>query len=1054
MNQKKYWKGLEELNLPEEHQKVVDNEFSQDLDQLNLSEDLLGANTPRRDFLKFMGFSTLAATVAASCEMPVRKAIPYAIKPDAELITPGVANHYASTYIDNGEYCAVVVKTKEGRPIFIEGNKSCKISQGATSSRVIAATLSLYDTARLRGPMIGEEKVDTFADIDSKIKSDLAAASGQIVLLTGTINSPTTKESINQFISKYPNAKHIQYDPMSYSGMILANEASFGKKAIPSYHMENAKTIVSIGADFLGSWLSPVELTHGYTKNRKVTAKNPTMSKLYQVESIMSLTGANADERVTCKPSEFGAVAVALLGAINSGTKPNFPSAKLNTTIANAAKDLKAGNGLVICGSNDPDVQQIINAINSAINAYGTTISWAVNSNYKQGLDSDMVTLVADMNAGSVGALILSGVNPTYEYFEYEKFNAGLEKVKVKISLNDRLDETTEMMTYKVPGHHWLESWGDAEPKTGYYSFMQPTIAPLFKTRQIQDSLLIWAGSSDTYQQLFNRYWIAKLGGQSNFDRVLQEGVVMPETPAMVGGSVAMPSDDIMASATKPVASGAYEVVVYETIAIGTGGAHSNNPWLQELPDPITKATWDNYIMMSPKTAKLKEFDAELTGINQVDPKKRVLKLTVGGHSLELPVVVIPGMHNEVIAIAVGYGRSKNVGKAAAGTGQNAYPLVTYSNNTFHYSNEVKIEKTATKFPVAITQTHHSYENRPIIREFTLSAFQADPLELINQRRKELSHYTTASPWEKHEFHPVTKIGEFDARGFERDFEKHGTLYNTYEKQGIHWGMSIDLNTCTGCGACVIACQSENNVSVVGKKEVLKAQEMSWIRIDRYFSGNPDDPDTIQAVFQPMMCQHCDNAPCENVCPVSATNHSNEGLNQMAYNRCIGTKYCANNCPYKVRRFNWFDFNGADSFEDNLYKDGKMDDMNDDLTRMVLNPDVTVRSRGVMEKCSFCVQKLQEGKLVAKKEGVPVQDRHVQTACQSACPGDSIIFGNVNDTDSAIYKERYKENSERLFYVLEQLHVLPSVSYMSKIRNTDEIVAGKTGVDGIYDQHI
>lgn len=1049
MSQKKYWKGLEELENIPEHQQVVENEFSQDLSSFDINDKVLDATTPRRDFLKFLGFSTVAATVAASCEMPVRKAIPYAIKPDAELTTPGVANYYASTYVDNGEAVSVLVKTREGRPILIEGNKSCKITGGGVTSRVVASTLSLYDTTRLRGPMIKDQKVDVFADLDNAIIQGLKA-NGQIVILTGTIHSPTTLEVINKFKAAYPNAKHIQYDPMSYSGMILANEASYGKRAIPSYHFDKAKTIFSIGADFLGTWLNPAEFSHGYVKNRKITAANPVMSKHYQVEAIMTTAGASADERATCKPSEYGKVAVALLEAINSGKTPSFASEKLNVMITNAAKDLKNGNGLVVCGSDDKNVQQVVNAINSAIGAYGTTIDTSVNANYKKAVDADMIELVAAMNAGQVGSLIVYGVNPAYEYFDSKAFTEGLAKVKTTISLNDRLDETTDLCEFKAPANHWLESWGDAEPKSGYYSFLQPTISPLFKTRQFEDALLTWAGDATPYQDFFFNYWTAKFGSRANFDKALQEGLAQPQAITVGGGTSVSVGADVIAAAQAGTVEG-YEVLVYETAAIGTGGTHSNNPWLHELPDPITKATWDNYVVMSPKTAKA--FNAELTGINQVDPKKRVVNVTVNNVTLSLPVVVIPGVHNEVIAIAVGYGRSAKVGKAANNTGVNAYPLITLAGNQFKYVNPVKIETTADTYPVAITQTHHSYENRPIIHEYTLDDFKKDPLHLVNRRRKELSHYI-GKPWEHHEFKMLTKSEEFDARGFELDFAKDGTLYPVHEKQGIHWGMSIDLNACTGCGACVVACQAENNISVGGKDIVLKAQEMSWLRIDRYFSGNPDDSDSIQAVFQPMLCQHCDNAPCENVCPVSATNHSSEGLNQMAYNRCIGTKYCANNCPYKVRRFNWYDFNGADSFTGNLYEDGRRDDINDDLTRMVLNPDVTVRSRGVMEKCSFCVQRLQEGKLKAKKDGVPLQDHHVKTACQTVCAGDCITFGNINDTSSAVYKERYVDNKERLFYVLEQLHILPNVSYLSKIRNTDEIVAGKAGKDGIYEQHI
>lgn len=1035
MAHKQYWKGLEELEHTPEHQQIVENEFQRDLPVLDMSDKLLNATTPRRDFLKFLGFSTLAATIAASCEMPVRKAIPYAIKPDAELLTPGVPNYYASTFVDNGEYCSVLVKTRDGRPIMIEGNNSSSITQGGTSARVIAATLSLYDKARLRQPRANGKAVDTFEAVDTPIAAALNSAGGAVYIVTGSILSPTSKEVINRFIAKYPNAKHIQYDPVSYSGILLANEASYGKRALPSYNFEKAETVFSLGADFLGTWISPTEYATGFMKTRKIKAsdaKNVKMSKHYQVEGMMSMTGANADERATCRPSEYGKVAEALYRAITTGAAPALPSAKLNSLIKAAAADLKKGNGLVVCGSNDVNVQIVINAINNAIGANGTTINWAATANYKQGLDSEMVAFVNAMNAGQVGAVFFHGVNPAYDYYDAKKFTEGLKKVKLSVSFNDRLDETTQLSTYAVPDHHWLESWGDAEPKTGYYSFIQPTIAPLFKTRAFQDSLLKWSGATETYHDIYNQYWIAKLGGQANFDKALQDGVAEPATAPLGGASFTGNVEDAIAKA-KAKTGGKYEVVVYETVALGYGGAWSNNPWLQEMPDPITKATWDNYVCMSPKTAK-EHFDAELTGINQVERNKKVLKVKVGANEVALPVVVVPGMHNDVVAVAVGYGRSKDVGPASI-NGKNAYPLVTFNGQTFEYANTASVDPTADVYAVAITQTHHSYEERPIIQEFTLDEFKKNPRALMESRKEELDHY--AHPhWMGH--HEENKDADLD----EKAFEKNATMYPVHEKPGIHWGMSIDLNSCTGCGACVIACQAENNVSVVGKHEVLKSQEMSWVRIDRYFSGDPNDPDSIQTVFQPMMCQHCDNAPCENVCPVSATNHSSEGLNQMAYNRCIGTKYCANNCPYKVRRFNWFDFNGADSFKDNLYTDGQRDDINDDLTRMVLNPDVTVRSRGVMEKCSFCVQRLQDAKLTAKKEGTPLKDHHVTTACQKACGGDCFTFGNVNDPESEIYKQRYVDNKERVFYVLEQLHVLPNVNYLSKIRNTNTIVAG------------
>lgn len=1069
MSQKQYWKGLEELNETSAHQQSVENEFKEDL-PFDLSGNLLDAQTPRRDFLKFLGFSTAAATLAASCEMPVRKAIPYAIKP--EEIVPGVPNYYASTFVDGGDYCPVVIKTRDGRPIKLEGNKLSTITEGNTSARVQAAVLNLYDNARLRQPL-ADGKEQTFEAVDRMIKDGLAAA-GQSYVVTSSILSPTTKDVIAKFQAKYPNAKHIVYDSISYSAMLLANQLSYGKLALPSYHFDKAQTIVSIDADFLGTWLSPSEFGKQYSKGRKVSAANPKMSRHYQVEPIHTISGAAADYRATCKPSQIGTVVVALHNAVVNGTKPNLGSDKLNEVVTKAANDLKAGNGMVVCGANNTDIQVVVNAINNHIGANGTTINWAVNSNYKQGIDSDMVALVDAMNAGSVGAVLLHGVNPVYDYFDSEKFAAGLAKVPVSVSFADRLDETAQKCKYVIPDHNFLESWGDAEPKTGFYSLMQPGIAPLFKTRAFQDSLLVWADAGMTYGDYWKQYWMTKLGGQSNFDKALQDGVIEPAAGmTFAGAAYAGNTGGAIANIEAMKKVEGKELVVYQSIAIGYGGAWSNNPWLQEMPDPITKATWDNYACVSPKTAK--EMGEELTSITEVVNAKRVIKIKANGKEVSLPIVVVPGLHNDVIAIAVGYGRDAKVGMAARSGqdkwgkdvgGKNAYPFVSYNGSNFTYSAPATFEKTEMTYDVAITQTHHSYEARPIIHEYTLEEFSKDPAHLLNRRKTELEHYTHL-PWEHEGGEHGAAAGHGEAAAahgaaaavtaddnWEEDFRKNGTLYPVHDKPGIQWGMSIDLTTCIGCAACVIGCQAENNISVVGKTHVLKAQEMHWIRIDRYFSGMPEDPDTIQTVFQPMMCQHCDNAPCENVCPVNATNHSSEGLNQMAYNRCIGTKYCANNCPYKVRHFNWMDWNGADSFGDNLYEDYRRDDMNSDLTRMVLNPDVTVRSRGVMEKCSFCVQRLQEAKLAAKKEGRPVKDGEAKTACQQACASDCIVFGNVADPESEISKIRKKDQKERVFYVLESIHTLPNINYLSKIRNTDEIVAGDMKKDGLYEKHI
>lgn len=1021
MEQKKHWQSFGELNQSEAYNKDVKDEFRE---ELPFAEDesktsFLETKAPRRDFLKYLGFSTAAAAVAASCEMPIKKAIPFANKP--EDIVPGVSKYYATTYVQDGDAISVLAKVRDGRPIKIEGNDMSAITKGGTSARVQASVLDLYDTARLRFPTIDGKEVTRFEDID---KAVAASISGTVVILTSTITSPSTKEAITQLLAKYPGSRHVTYDAISYSGMLLANEASYGKRAIPSYHFENAKAIVSIGADFLGTWISPVEFARQYATGKKLDEKHPEMSKHIHFESAASLTGSNADEKYLHRPSETGMVVTALLSAVN-GQPINIADAKLKSGIEKAAKELKENKGaaLVVCGSNDMNVQVVVNAINEAIGANGKTIDWSTTINTRQGVDTDFAKLVDDMNAGSVGTLLIHGANPAYSWFDAAKFTAGLAKVKTTVSFNSKPDETTQLCKFVIPDHNYLESWGDAEPKTGHFSFIQPTIYPLFKTRQWQDSLLKWSGNPSDYLAFLKNYWGAKVGGENGWDKVLQDGVINSTNTTISGGSF---NGGAVAGAVTALnagkKAGKIELVLYEKIGIGAGQGASN-PWLQELPDPVSRATWDNYVIVSPAMGRTL-LNINLNNNGQADayevhPPKPVVKVTVNGKSVELPVLIIPGTHPDTIAIAVGYGRTEKMGKAVIGTGKNAFPFASLNGSSVSFVNsDVTITATGDTYPVALTQTHNRYDtaqgNRTeVMKELTLAEYKEHPTEIREDRENELKDYG----------------------GLEK-YESQGTIYPVYDRPGIKWGMSVDLNTCTGCAACVIACNAENNVSIVGKPEVLRGHEMHWLRIDKYYSGDMDNPNVV---FQPLMCQHCDNAPCENVCPVAATNHSSEGLNQMTYNRCIGTRYCANNCPYKVRRFNWADYTGADSFPNNqvgIVNDVVLD-MNDDLTRMVLNPDVTVRSRGVIEKCSFCVQRLQESKLNAKKESRPMVDSDIKVACQQACPTNAINFGNANDKNSAIVAIR-KENPNRQFYVLEQLHVLPNVTYMAKVRNKDE----------------
>ncbi|HEX6914509.1 MAG TPA: TAT-variant-translocated molybdopterin oxidoreductase [Chitinophagaceae bacterium] len=1074
MENKKHWQSFGELSNSAAYRQSAKDEFNEELPfEAGENSNFLETPAPRRDFLKYLGFSTAAAALAASCEIPVKKAVPFVNKP--ENMIPGVAQWYATTYVQDGDVVSVLAKVRDGRPIKIEGNNLSPITMGGTSARAQASVLDLYDTARIRKPMIkgsGNKFKDAlFESVDNAVMADLAAAGGKaVVILTSSVTSPSTKDIINQFLAKYPGSRHVTYDAVSCSGMLLANEQTGHGRKLPSYRFDRAQTIVSLAADFLGNWLSPVEFNKQYAKGRKIDEKNPVMSKHFQFEPVMSMTGANADERYLCLPSQLGMVAAALLGAVSGQGGVAIADKALADGIARAAAELKKGGGLVVCGSNDVNVQVIVNAINAAIGANGTTIDWSVPVNYRQGIDNDMATLVADMKAGTVGALLVHGANPAYSWVDAAGFTDAIKNVPVTVSFNPKMDETAKLCKYIIPDHHYLESWGDAEPKAGHYSFIQPTIYPLFKTRQWQDSLLKWSGNDMPYAAFLKQYWSAKSGGEAGWDKILRDGILSPGGASMAGNATGGSKDSLGTSTPAPVAIGGggsynggavasavaaatarkggnYELFLYQKVGIGNGNGASN-PWLQELPDPVTRATWDNYVIVSPVFAK-EVLGIDLQNSGQADryeayPDKPVLEVSVNGKSVKLPALIIPGTHPKAIGIAVGYGRIESVGKATvfgdkdANIGnQNVYPFATWSNGTVDYANyNVSVKDTGDTYKVALTQTHNTYDTgalgkrTEVMKEMSLASFRQHPTEILDEREAELK------PW-----------------GGLKDFEKKGTIYPYHDKPGLKWGMSIDLNSCTGCHACVVACHVENNVPVVGKNEVMRFHDMHWLRIDRYYSGDMNNPDVV---FQPMLCQHCDNAPCENVCPVAATMHNQEGVNQMAYNRCIGTRYCANNCPYKVRRFNWADYMGADSFPDNHDEwDDFRISMNDPLTRMVLNPDVVVRSRGVMEKCSFCVQRTQEGKLQAKKESRPLvtgegDQWDVKTACQQACPTDAIVFGNVHSKDSAITQHRAM-NIQRTYHSLEQLHTLPNVNYLAKVRNTDRME--ESGAESGGDRH-
>ena len=1012
----KYWKGIEELDNSPEFAKRAFAEFP---DFLPVKESRAGeaedaSVAPRRDFLKLMGFGVAAATLA-SCETPVRKAIPYLNKP--EEVDPTISNFYASTYFTGSDYNAVLVKNRDGRPIKLEGNPESPVTRGGLSARAQAAVLSLYDGGRLQHFLAKGKKAD-FADVDQAIRAGLASATGKTVIVSPTIISPSTKRAIAAFAARNRNVEHVMYDANSASGLLQANGG-----VLPAYDFSKANVIVSLGADFLGTWISPVEYSRQYITNRKVSTDKRTMSRHFQFESALSLAGSNADVRVPVKPSQMSAVVLALYGAIvGGGAAATLPPA-IKSKVDIAAKELQANRGtsLVVAGSNDPAVQVLVAAINQSLGNVGSTVDLTNPSYVRQGNDARMTQFVSDLTNGAVSAVFFYNANPVYNHPQGAKIKAGISKVALSVSLNDRLDETGSLCQYQAPDSHWLESWNDYEPKRGFLSLAQPAITPIFQTRQGQESLLRWAGSNEHYYDFLKDGWRTVLGAngfQAAWDKVVHDGVatgsVLAAAPAFSSPAIGAAEAISRLRNAPPAPAGAVELALYEKVGVGEGGVEANNPFLQELPDPISKATWGNYVAVPRSMAVLDGNKWE-----QGD----VLSVTANGITIDLPVLIQPGQAEGSVSIAVGYGRTM-AGKVGDKVGENAYPLAMAGKEGIIYTNTVTLKKTGANSPIAQTQTHHTImDRREVVQENTLAKYRENPKEVT-----EYEMITTPEGLEK-----PSKV----------------SLWQDYQYNDHHWGMAIDLNSCIGCGSCVIGCQTENNIAVVGKQQVINRREMHWMRIDRYYSSDAhekggfekdgklatyakmEDPsDNPQVVFQPMLCQHCNHAPCETVCPVLATTHSSEGLNQMTYNRCVGTRYCANNCPYKVRRFNWFSYYSNEKFED---VNGHMFT---DLGRMVLNPDVTVRARGVMEKCSFCVQRIQLGKLEAKKQKRRPIDGEVVTACAQSCPTEAILFGDMRDPSSRISQLLRREDGERAFHVLDSINVQPNVTYLTKIRNS------------------
>ncbi len=970
----------------------------------------------RRRFLEASGFALFLSALAGCSRAPVRHILSAASGEEGSIV--GLARHYASTCGGCAAACGVLVKTRDGRPIKLEGNPDHPLSRGGLCAVGQAEVLGLYDSQRLREPKLDGDSADWQA-VDRRVREQLTAAKQagrRVVLLTGTVHSPATRAASERFLAAHAGSQHIAYDPLSASAIASAHQQTHNLRAVPRYRFERADVIVSLNADFLGTWITPVEYTAAYREGRVPQGDAPQMSYHLQIESRVSLTGCNADERWVVPPETAGAMAVRLADALarRAGRDleqklPDVPveEAKIAALVERLWQ--ARGRALVVCDSQDVTTQIACNMINDLLGSYGKTVEITPASQQRLGDESQVGDLVDKLHRGEIGVLVIAGVNPVYDLpigGELAELLGG-ENAPFVVRLAQHADETANVAACVCPESHWLEAWGDAEPVVGVASLSQPTIAALGSTRTLLECLLAWTGRDDQAAEsayaAVKRHWQTsifperqqqELDAGSFWEQALRQGAIELQRseespPAFQADAAVMASLSDLESQDKA----SFALQLYPKVGL-LDGRPAHNPWLQELPDPISKAVWDNYACLSPLAA-------QRLGVVPGD----LVRVAAGDVSIELPVLIQVGQHDRVVAVALGYGRmgtdrfakigpqwieSRSTVGPSGLIGENAATLLRMESGFVHYHRpQVQVTKTPGHRPLATTQQHHSLsvpehlaspgtERRPIVEQTTLDAYREN---------------THAGAVHHHDF--------------------AGELWpDDHPYSGHRWGMVIDLNKCTGCSACVIACQAENNVPVVGRDEVRRHREMHWIRIDRYFA---DDQSGGAAVHQPMLCHHCANAPCENVCPVLATVHSEEGLNQQVYNRCVGTRYCANNCPYKVRRFNWFEYSQSARLEN-----------------AALNPDITVRSRGVMEKCSFCVQRIQETTLRARQRGEAVPDGAVQTACQQSCPAAAIAFGDLNDKESNVAK---LVSDGRFYQVLAELNVRPSVGYLRVVHN-------------------
>lgn len=974
LKNKQYWRSLDQLDGTAEFARFLATEFP------TCAQEAAGDHLPRRKFLGLMGAS-MALAGLVNCRRPVEKIIPHVIQPEDRV--PGMPVEYNTTMPFGNSAYGLTIKTFDGRPVKIEGNPAHPSTFGRSNAFMQAETLNLYDPDRSKSVLFdgAERRWDDFVVAWREIyQQHLSTRGAGLAVISGAFSSPTLSRLAKEFLRTFPRARWIVYDPITDENIYKGLKAATGRELFPHYQFENAKVIVALDADFLLLESESLKAARGFAEGRKIISENDSMNRLYVVESGLSVTGAMADHRLALPSSQVGAYAAALamrlkeLGLDIAGCDNISPAIVQKfdkKRLLAIAQDLLAhfGESIILAGRTQSiAVHALIPAINSALGNVGVTVNYRLKEDEFTADANELALLKSDIDNGLLTTLIILDGNPVYD----APITLNIKKIAHSIHLSDRVNETAQLVTWHIPAAHFLESWGDTIAIDGTKSIIQPMLEPLFGGKSAVEVLNLLATGEDargydivrtTWQSLLPRRDF-----ENSWRQILHDGFAPSDPKAIIpyvqSRGVQTALDYYPVEAPLPTKE-SLEVVLLPSSQV-FDGRYANNGWLLENPDPLTKLTWDNAALINPQTAAALDLQ-----------KNDFVRLTVSNKSITLPVWIMPGIADFVITIALGFGRNA-AGRVGNGVGVNAFKLRSQANS--YIIGGVTADKTPGIYQFASTQDHGSMQGRPLVREASLDAYREHP----KFAQEMVEHPPLKSLWKEHQY-----------------------------KDGYQWGMAIDLNACIGCGACTVACQSENNIAIVGKEQVAKGREMHWIRLDRYFEGDPDNP---RVVHQPIACQHCEMAPCEGVCPVAATVHDAEGLNVMVYNRCVGTRYCSNNCPYKVRRFNFF----------NYIKDYA------ETIKMAQNPNVTVRARGVMEKCTFCLQRINEAKLNAKRQSREIRDGEVKTACQQACPTNAIKFGNILDAESEV--ARAIQNN-RNYGILSELNLKTRTSFLAKLRN-------------------